>query len=530
MTNISSIPNWENLSLSQQIAQLFIIRASGYLFDHEIKYPQWELNNSQLEHLIKDLSIGGIILLGGSAAEIKLRTENLQGLANIPLLVCADVEEGVGQRFSGATWFPPPMSLSSIYTKNPDLAKFYAEKMGGFTAKESLTIGINWILAPIVDVNNNPDNPVINIRAFGETSEVVSELTTAFIRGCQKYAVLTTAKHFPGHGDTNIDSHLDLPVLSHDLNRLKSVELPSFQTAIQAGVSAVMTAHLLIPSLDNNKPATLSYNILTKLLRQDLNFNGLIVTDALIMGAIAKTYGANEAPLLALEAGADLLLMPENAEDAIKTIYDGVKSGRISEQRIYASLNRIWSAKNHLFNNKNNQLSLFDLYCAESANTSIEIVQKSQKVFGQFPLDKPVNNQGLYRNLIITDDVFNSKFLGKHTASVTIPQKLGYELLISDRHTPPTNYQFPQPAKTLLQIFMRGNPFRGSAGLTPLAQTWFNYLLETNQLQAFIIYGSPYILEKFLPQLPDSIPCIFSYSQTPESQDLVCKVLFSLSD
>src|SRR3712207_298866 len=155
--------------------------------------------------------------------------------------------------------------------------------MGSVTAKEALAIGINWVLAPVVDVNNNPKNPVINVRAFGETPEIVSELASAFIRGAQHYPVLTTAKHFPGHGDTAIDSHLDLPVLPHTPPRLATIELPPFKAAIAAGVDAIMSAHLLIPAWDEQYPATLSRKVLTELLRDFLGFEGLIVTDALVM-------------------------------------------------------------------------------------------------------------------------------------------------------------------------------------------------------------------------------------------------------
>jgi beta-glucosidase len=521
-----SLPHWQHLSLTQQVAQLFIVRAAGYLFDHEIKYPQWESNNAKLQHLIENLGVGGVILLGGSAAEIKLRTEKLQNWAKIPLLVAADVEEGVGQRFSGATWFPPPMALSSIYQYNPSQGRFLATKMGEITAKESLAIGINWVLAPIVDVNNNPDNPVINIRAFGENPPVVADLTRSFIRGCQQYPVLTTAKHFPGHGDTNVDSHLDLPVLSHDLTRLNAIELPPFQSAINQGVDTVMTAHLLIPELDQNYPATLSKKILTELLRYDLNFDGLIVTDALVMGAITKVYGDTEAVILALEAGADLLLMPVDAEKAINAICEAVRSQRIPLERIHASLERIYKAKNKLFINHNYQGKLTDLDNYEALNIDKEITELSQQYFGKIPL-KPVKNA---RNLIIVDDIFNAKYIGRHTPCVTICQNLGYELQICDRHTPPISDRQEHFTPTVLQVFLRGNPFRGSAGISPLAEKWVKKLLQTGELQALIIYGSPYILEQWRSQIPMDIPCIFSYSQTPTAQAIALNNLFTSSE
>ena len=289
--------NIDSLSLAEQVAQMVVVRASGYLFDHQIQYPDWEPPAAKLQYWLEHLGVGGVILLGGSAGELALRSQQLQNWAKIPLLIAADIEEGVGQRFSGATWFGPPMAISAIARKNPSTGQHYAEQMGAITAQEALAIGINWVLAPVVDVNNNPDNPVINVRAFGETPDEVIELATAFIRGAKAYPVLTTAKHFPGHGDTATDSHLDLPVLSHSPARMAEVELPPFKAAIAAGVDAVMSAHLLIKCWDADYPATLSERILTAQLRQKLGFEGLIVTDALVMGAIANRYGANVAPV-----------------------------------------------------------------------------------------------------------------------------------------------------------------------------------------------------------------------------------------
>ena len=254
---LKSLPDLNDLSLKEQVAQMVVVRASGYLFDHQIQYPAWEPPAAQLQHWLQDLGVGGVILLGGSAAELALRTQQLQDWAKVPLLIAADIEEGVGQRFAGATWFPPPMAIGSIGLKDPRQAEFYAEQMGAITAQEALAIGINWVLAPVVDVNNNPRNPVINVRAFGETPEAVSQLACAFIRGAKQYPVLTTAKHFPGHGDTATDSHIDLPVLPHSPARLAKVELPPFANAIASGVDAVMSAHLLIPAWDEQNPATL---------------------------------------------------------------------------------------------------------------------------------------------------------------------------------------------------------------------------------------------------------------------------------
>ncbi|MCL6433462.1 MAG: beta-glucosidase [Leptolyngbyaceae cyanobacterium HOT.MB2.61] len=535
------LPDIDSLSLSKQVAQMVVVRASGYLFDHQIQYPQWEPDAARLRHWLQELGVGGVILLGGSAAEIALRTQQLQGWAKIPLLVAADVEEGVGQRFSGATWFPPAMALAAVAEKNLPLAKQYAIQMGTITAQEAQAIGLNWVLAPVVDVNNNPDNPVINVRAFGGTPEIVSDLAIAFLQGAQRHPVLTTAKHFPGHGDTATDSHLDLPVLNHSLERLYQIELPPFQRAIAAGVDAVMSAHLQIPALDPDYPATLSHRVLTKELRQTLGFDGLIVTDALVMGAIANRYGANQAPVLAVEAGADILLMPIDPEGAIAAVCAAVEEGRIPAEQIRASVERIWKAKQKVcFSLQEEPAHAWEMLspaveaCAittslaqpEAIATVADILRESMQVHCPTPL--PAADGENLRNLIVVDDSLACDFLNRHAPAIAIPHQFGYQLQMVDSHTPTRLAGMDETERhpTLLQLFIRGNPFRGSAGLTQTAQTWLHFLLESEQLRALVIYGSPYVLEKFLPGLPADIPYLFTCGQMPEAQAIALNALF----
>ena len=535
----------DNLSLPELVAQMFVVRASGYLFDHQIRYPEWEPTADKLRYYLEKLGVGGVILVGGSAAELAVRSHQLQSWAKFPLLLAADIEEGVGQRFSGATWFGPPMAIAEIATHDAGKADRYAEQMGSVTAIEARAIGLNWILAPVVDVNNNPDNPVINVRAFGETSEIVGKLASAFIRGALGHPVLTTAKHFPGHGDTAVDSHLELPVLPHSPARLAAVELPPFVEAITAGVDAVMSAHLLIPAWDAEFPATLSRKILIGKLREELRFDGLIVTDALVMGAIANKYGANEAAVLAAEAGADVLLMPLDPEAAILAVCEAVTQGRIAISQIKESVKRIWEAKikvGLLIKEKEkaadsmsiDSIDLSLLANPEARATAGDILRDSLKFGGSLPLvaKKPSENQFL-RNLIVVDDVLGCEFLGKHTPAIVLPEQFGYELqLIDDRtgaiaHNAAGAENF---SPTLLQIFIRGNCFRGSAGLTEAAQNWFKKLLRTGELQAVVIYGSPYVLEQFLPHLPPTIPYVFCFGQMPVAQSLVLELLFGINE
>ncbi|MEB3211314.1 MAG: glycoside hydrolase family 3 N-terminal domain-containing protein [Leptolyngbyaceae bacterium] len=537
------LPPVRDLPLRQQIAQMIVVRASGHLFDHQIRYPIWEPPLQRLERWIGDLGVGGVIVLGGSAAEVGLRTQHLQSLGSIPLLIAADVEEGVGQRFDGATWFPPPMAIAHVARHNREQAIRYAQQMGSVTAQEALAIGVNWILAPVVDVNNNSQNPVINVRAFGDQPDIVGALATAFIQGAHQHSVLTSAKHFPGHGDTSTDSHLHLPTLPHDLERLTEVEFPPFQAAITAGVDSVMSAHLLLPTLDADRPATLSPKILTELLREKFKFDGLIVTDALVMGAIAHHYGTNEAAVMAIEAGADVLMMPIDPDGVVNAVEHAVETGRLSADRIQESVERIWWAKqrvapfptsagsSHAWETLPPQpLEWSALSTPEATAQATSILKQSMSVSGDCPI--PSVDHGIH--VIVLDDQFTAHFLGHHTAAIATPPHYGYtELLIVDRHTPGEVQAFIETntLPILLQVFVRGNPFRGSAGLSGMPQRWLDALLTCDRLAGVAIYGSPYMIDYVASHraqagMDSPLPLVFSYGQMPVAQTLVMNTLF----
>ena len=520
--------DWQSLSLKEQIAQMIVVRASGHLFDHQIRYPAWEANNRQLKSWLSEFNLGGVILLGGSSVELQARSQQLQSWANIPLFIAADVEEGIGQRFPGGTWFPPPMALGRIYERDPVLAQQYAEQMGEIVAQEALTVGINWLLAPVVDVNNNPDNPAINIRAFGDRPEVVADLTTAFIRGAKSTPVLTTAKHFPGHGDTSTDSHLDLPALHHTESRLAAVELLPFQQAIAAEVDSVMTAHLLIPAWDD-KPVTLSTKIVTQILRQRLNFSGLVVTDALIMGGITQYADPKTVAVMAVQAGTDILLMPDDPEVAIAAIYDGVQTGKIKESRIQESLSRIWQSKKQIFNTSIEHTELSsdkpNGMASLRAKFTVSSVLKNSLQYNQNSQTKVIAERINGRNLIVVDDVLNTAYLDINSPAITIPQKYNYQRQLIDCHTLDCILLDERP--TLLQIFIRGNPFRGSAGLTEQTKAIYRQLLGSQKAVGIAIYGSPYVLDWFKTIMDSDLPWVFSYGQMEQSQTIALGSLFT---
>ncbi|NEO84496.1 MAG: beta-glucosidase, partial [Spirulina sp. SIO3F2] len=497
-------------TLSQQIAQMIVVRASGHYFDAQIRYPQWEANNSQLQYWLGELNVGGVILLGGSAAEICLRTAQLQSWTQTPLLIAADIEEGVGQRFEGATWFPPPMALEAI--AEPELALNLAQQMGQITAQEAAALGINWVLAPVVDVNNNPQNPVINVRAFGQTPEQVGRLATAFIQGAQTTPVLTTAKHFPGHGDTATDSHLSLPVMRHTPERLAQIELPPFQAAIAAGVDTVMSAHVLLPAWDAQAPATLSHRALTQTLRQDLSFEGLIVTDALVMAGVAQWGSPAEVCVAAIAAGADILLMPADPEVAIAAVVDAVEQGIITAERIAASVARIHEAKQKVQKIHTSPplsaLTQINGTVARQTNHTLLVASNSANL-PQF--HSPSNSSAW--NVVVVPDILRCEGLGHHTPAIARPADLGYPIQL-------LSYQQFQTATLpdaphLLQLFIRGNPFRGQAGLSIILQQQVKELLKQQQVSVIVLYGSPYGRDWLQRHCPKHLPWFFSYGQTP---------------
>ncbi|MGD0783293.1 MAG: glycoside hydrolase family 3 N-terminal domain-containing protein [Candidatus Aminicenantales bacterium] len=263
----------ERLTPEEKVAQMIGCRYAGEF------YPADAEQTAYLKRLVARHKVGGMVIFGGQAYETALLNNALQSLADVPLLVASDLERGAGTQITGSTLFPAFMGLGAADSED------LAYEMGRYTALEGRALGIHMTYAPVVDVNINPDNPIINTRAFGENPERIARLASAFIKGCQDHGMIATAKHFPGHGDTDLDSHILLPVITADRERLEKVELYPYRRAIEAGVGAIMVSHLVVPALDPtpNLPATLSPAILTGLLRGQMGFQGLIVTDAMEM-------------------------------------------------------------------------------------------------------------------------------------------------------------------------------------------------------------------------------------------------------
>ncbi|HUF28920.1 MAG TPA: glycoside hydrolase family 3 protein [Gemmatimonadaceae bacterium] len=298
--------------------------------------------------------VGGVVISVGMPLSYATKLNALQRRARVPLLVASDMENGPGMRMAGIYSFPHllpqgggtnfPATMAVGATGSDTLAW----EVGRVLAREARAVGVHVTFGPVLDVNSNPLNPIINTRSYGEDPASVARLASAYIRGAHEGGLMVTGKHFPGHGDTEVDSHIDLPVIPADRARLDAVELAPYRMVLGgAGLDGVMTAHIAVIGIEGRdaRPATLSPYFITDVLRGDLSFRGLVYTDAMDMGAIANRFGAEEALLLAIEAGADVLLMPRDVTQAVETVVAGVESGRIAESRLDVSVRRLLEAK-----------------------------------------------------------------------------------------------------------------------------------------------------------------------------------------
>ncbi|MBN2327096.1 MAG: glycoside hydrolase family 3 C-terminal domain-containing protein [Candidatus Omnitrophica bacterium] len=333
----------KGLSLEQKVGQIFCSMMMNSLSMEE-QIDEYAL---RIRHEAQTYYPGGYYLNRCYLPTTSVLLNRLQDIANIPLLICADMEAGAGGGLGGViapglTVFPPAMGVGAAGSEQ------YAYQVGYCTAWQARTIGVNFIFAPSLDVNSNPDNPIINVRSFGEDPELVSRLGAAYIRGVQDGGAAASAKHFPGHGDASVDSHIQLSVVTGGRERIDRVELPPFRRAIQeAGVYSIMTAHVAVPALepDAQCPATLSKIILQDLLRDEMGYDGLIVTDALLMGGITRHFSPGEAAVRAFQAGADWLLMSPDFAAAHQAVLSAVQSGVISMERLDESVRRVLAVK-----------------------------------------------------------------------------------------------------------------------------------------------------------------------------------------
>jgi beta-N-acetylhexosaminidase len=519
-----------SMTLRDKVAQLIIMPIYGeHANTRSAEFRKYQ-------HFIRDLHVGGVIVTGHSLnggvrnAEpyaMAALINRLQKMAKTPLFVSADFERGASMRVNSTTAWPYSMAFAAA----KDLTAVSEE--GADTARDARAMGVNWIFAPVADVNNNPDNPIINIRSFGENPAEVSSFVQAYINGAhsdRKNPVLVTAKHFPGHGDTTEDSHLALPRLDADRNRIEAVELQPFRTAIAAGVDAVMTAHLAVPALEpENIPATVSTKILTGVLRDELGFHGLVITDAMDMQGLAAMFDTAEASARAIEAGADVLLMPKRAEDAIRGVTAAVQSGRISRKRLDDSVARVLAAKVRLGLTRKRLVNLEDIADVVDSPESDEHAQSVADHAVTLVTDTkdslPVRHSENTCLIAMTEGRRSQQGIRlidevkKRAPSITTT-------VLDPSMTKSDLDQVSEKASSCGQIiaaaFVSVNAYRGNVALPGGYSDFLNALIAGKVPVVLAALGNPYLVRTF----PNVAAYLTTYSPTPTSETALAKALF----
>lgn len=501
------------LSLREKIGQLIQIRVRGKFLNRQS--PEFQA----LKETIQQCRVGGVVLFAGNIYESTVLLNELQFISDLPLLVSADFERGASFRIEDTTSFPWTMAIGATGSEE------FAYQEGMITAQESRALGVHWLFAPVMDVNNNPENPVINIRSFGEDPQLVARLGSAFIRGARAGGVLTTAKHFPGHGDTATDTHIGLAVVPSDLDRLNSVELVPFRSAIEAGVDAIMTAHVSVPEVTEEPeiPATLSKEILTDLLRGKLQFDGLVVTDAMEMGAISDTYWCGLAAVRAIEAGADIVLLPTNSIAAINEIERAVEMGDISPERIDKSVEKILRVKSSLGLHRKRAVSINRLTEVVASPQNLSLAQQIadhsitalKNESGLLPVN-PVENPRIY-SLVLDSGLATSPGSVFQSEMRSFYPSLSTEWA-NARVTPEQIQSIERNAARsdliVCSTIARLSSGRDISAIPKDQQKIIEKLLRTGKPHIWIAFGNPYVLER-LPKVGTYL-CTFSDSDVSQ--------------
>jgi len=541
------------MSLEEKIGQLISVGVNATFLNQDSDAYR------TLKHYIEDDKVGGIILFRGQVYESVILVNRMQELAKYPLLISADLEAGAGMRFEDTVNFPWNMAVAA--TGNPE----YARRQGEITAREARALGVQQIFAPVVDVNNNAANPVINVRSYGEDPADVARFAVAFTEGAQAAGAIATAKHFPGHGDTAVDSHRGLPEINVGRDRLNSVEFVPFQASINAGVGAVMVGHIAMPQIDatvvkplpeNVKskptdtteggeiiaekaamPATMS-PVIGNILKKDLKFPGMIVTDALSMSGLTIYFTQEEAAVRALEAGADMLLKPADVDASFRGVHEAVKNGRITEQRVEESARKILAAKYDLglVDQRITPVDMIDrvvgsrdvpALATEIAEHAVTLVRDEDKLV---PL-KNLKPESRVFNLAVTNGDDRSWIAN---AFVTRLGRGGVKvetIVLDERSTDQEVQKAIERAKSadLVIASLYGRVRSGQALSVGVPETGARALSALIGARAPIVgisFGNPYLLQSF----PGLRTYLVAYGDMPSLQQAVARALLGEID
>lgn len=483
-------------------------------------------NYDEILSLVRDHGVGGVVMFQGGIDTQTKMIKAMQNAANIPLLISADFENGLGMRVDEAVQFPHNMALGATF--NPE----YSYKVGKSIACESRKFGFNFNLAPVSDINNNPQNPIINIRSYSEDKNIVSSFVNSFIKGSDEGKVLTSLKHFPGHGNTYIDSHSDLPKIEGNKDWLLNNELLPFIDAINKGAKAVMTGHLEVPSFDVSVgvPASLSYHLTTKLLQEQLGFEGIIITDALDMKAVTKYYTPQSAVINAVLAGNDIILAPENAKDAIRNIYDAVNGKKITEERIDKSVRKILAAKKWL--GLLDEISVLKeslkdeqkLLAQEIANKSVTLLKNINRTI-------PLNLNDYKNVLCITiqdgnGSSKNEKFSRALKETRSDINSIGVNIKTKKKEFDNILKSVNSSDLVIIASFIRVKSYQGPVDISSKQSEFIKKILASGKKIVFISFNNPYLLSSF----PTIENYICTYSNTEFSQQSALEAILGRID
>ena len=517
------------MSVDEKLGQLLCVYYFGALTSTES--PEYQ----QLMRAVEEQRVGGFVLQTRPSPLGIVRSEaypsaalanQLQAKAKIPLLVAADFERGTAMRLDEGTSFPQAMAVGA--TGNPR----DAYTMGRITALEARATGVQWVFAPDADVNSNPANPIINVRSFGGDPKRVAKFVAEFVRGVEENGALATAKHFPGHGDVSTDSHLELPLAEASRERLESLEFVPFRAAIAAGVSTIMTGHLAVPALEPNRdlPATLSPRITTDVLRRELGFKGIVVTDAMDMAGVAARYSPGEAAVDAIAAGADVLLIPPFPEAALEALKDAVRTGRLPMTRVNEAALHVLRAKAKLGLNKQRMVDLnalnekfarpeFERAARDIADRGVTLLRNGQKIL---PLDstKPL------RVLVLAVSGDADAYPALDFEREIRPRADAVTFLRTDtKFEPASGIELPSPDSydaAIAAIFVRVADRKGSVGLPDEQVALVEKLLSGKKPVIVACFGSPYIIERF----PKAPTWLAAFSTMDVSQTAAVRAIF----
>jgi len=514
------------MTLKEKIAQMIMVRVRSDYYASDSYYKK------EIENWIINQKVGGLITFDGNGNVHGMFNNHkyFQSISATPLLIASDLERGAGQQMKGATLFPSNMAVAAT----GDSHNAYLQ--GEITAKEAKALGIHIIFAPVLDVNNNPSNPIINLRSYGDNSDIVSDFGLQFIKGIQDQGLYACPKHFPGHGNTSIDSHTSLPIIKSSLSDLNNIELKPFKNAVDNNVKMMMMAHIAVPELDfSSKPASHSYKITTDLLIKDWNFNGLVITDGMEMGGITKEAWSGESAIRAIEAGSDIILLPIGVDRTIESIYNAVLSNRISKDRIDLSVSKILNSKfelnlfNYEFNF--NDMGLIvgnkeNLIIADKiASSSITLVKDANNLI---PI-KPEKIKNI-AHLILTDDDNGNEVLKTIKSNINYTHGNAENIFVNyELSAPLINDLIKRLAsfdKIIISTLVKISSMnKGRSTLNPTHLQLINDMSEKKLPFLVVSYGSPYLDDySFIGTY------ICSYGYGSVSQTAVANAIFGRSD